>query len=132
MLSHVTLSGAELLAYLNVAAKMTAGSSAFAHFASVNLVIEGGAVKPAIVKGALFDPTQSYRLALNSFQANGGDGYPKLTGHPGYVNTSFVNADVMRECLSKNNIKTAGFALGDAVVRRQCYSGIASVWNVCV
>ncbi len=118
MLSHVTLSGAELMAYLNVAAKMTAGSGAFAHFAGVILVIEGGTVKSASIKGAPIDPAKSYRLALNSFQANGGDGYPKLTDHPGYVNTGFVDADVMREYLGKNNIRTANFAPGDAVVRR--------------
>ncbi len=118
MLSHVTFTGTELMAYLSVAAKMTAGSGAFAHFAGVALIIESGTIKMATIQGAPIDPAKSYRLGLNSFQANGGDGYPKITGHPGYVNTGFVDADVMREYLSKNNIKTADFAPGDAVVRR--------------
>ena len=118
MLSHVTLSGTELMAYLNTTAKMTAGSGAFAHFAGVTLLIEGETVKQARIKGLPIDPAKTYRLALNSFQANGGDGYPQLTGHPGYVNTGFVDADVMREYLSKNNINIANFAPGDAVVRR--------------
>jgi 5'-nucleotidase / UDP-sugar diphosphatase len=118
MLAHVTLNGTELMAYLNAAAKMTAGSGAFAQFAGVNLVIEGGAVKSATIKGAPIDPAKSYRMALNSFQAGGGDGYPKLTDHPGYVNTGFVDADVMREYLSKNNIRSANFAPGEAVIRR--------------
>ena len=118
MLAHVTLTGSELMTYLNAAAKMTAGSGAFAHFAGINLVIERGAITLATIKGQAIDPAKSYRLALNSFQANGGDGYPKLTSHPGYINTGFVDADVMREYLSKNNIKTANFVPGDAVVRR--------------
>lgn len=118
MLAHVTLNGTELMAYLNAAAKMTPGSGAFAQFAGVNLVIEGGTVKSATIKGLAVDPAKSYRLALNSFQAGGGDGYPKLSDHPGYVNTGFVDADVMREYLSKNNIRSANFAPGDAVVRR--------------
>jgi 5'-nucleotidase / UDP-sugar diphosphatase len=118
MLVHVTLSGTELMAYLNAAAKMSAGAGAFAQFAGVNLVIEGGAVKSATIKGAPIDPAKNYRLALNSFQAGGGDGYPKLSDHPGYVNTGFVDADVMREYLAKNNIRIANFAPGDAVVRR--------------
>ena len=118
MLSHITFTGVELMAYLSVAARMTAGSGAFAHFAGVNLVIEGGVIKACAIKGEPIDPAKSYRLGLNSFQANGGDGYPKITGHPGYVNTGFVDADVMREYLSKNNIKTADFAPGDSVVRR--------------
>ncbi len=118
MLAHVTLNGTELMAYLNAAAKMSAGAGAFAQFAGVNLVIEGGAVKSASIKGAPIEPAKSYRLALNSFQAGGGDGYPKLSDHPGYVNTGFVDADVMREYLSKNNIKSANFAPGEAIVRR--------------
>jgi 5'-nucleotidase / UDP-sugar diphosphatase len=118
MLTHVTLNGTELMAYLNAAAKMTAGAGAFAHFAGVRLVIEGGAVKEATIKGAPIDPSKSYRLAINSFQANGGDGYPKVSDHPGFVNTGFVDADVMREYLAKNNIRTANFAPADAVVRR--------------
>ena len=118
MLSHITFSGKELMDYLNAAAKMSVNSGAFAQFAGVNLVIENGAVKSASIKGMPIDPAKNYRLALNSFQANGGDGYPKLSNHPGYVNTGFVDADVMREYLSKNNIRTADFAPGDAVVRR--------------
>ncbi len=118
MLAYVDLSGKELLDYLNAAAKMTSGSGAFAQFAGVQLVIEGAVVKSALVKGAAIDPAKTYRMALNSFQANGGDGYPKLASHPGYVNTGFVDADVMREYLSRNGIKTANFEPGDAVVRR--------------
>jgi 5'-nucleotidase / UDP-sugar diphosphatase len=118
MLAYVDMSGKELLHYLNAAAKMTAGSGAFAHFSGVQLVIENAAVKTALVKGAAIDSAKTYRLALNNFQANGGDGYPKLATHPGYVNTGFVDADVMREYLSKNGIKAADFAPGDAVTRQ--------------
>lgn len=118
MLSVVDLSGAELSSYLQAAAKMSAGSGAFAQFAGVQLVIENGAIQSATVKGAAIDPAKTYRLAINSFQANGGDGYPKLANHPGYVNTGFVDADVMREYLSKNKVKIADFEPGNAVQRR--------------
>jgi 5'-nucleotidase / UDP-sugar diphosphatase len=118
MLAVVELKGNELMVYLNAAAKMSAGAGAFPQFAGVNLVIEGGAVKEASIKGAAIDPAKNYRLAINSFQAGGGDGYPKLSDHPGYVNTGFVDADVMREYLSKNKVQTANFAPGNSVVRR--------------
>lgn len=118
MVSVVELKGSELSAYLEAAMKMTAGSGAFPQFAGVRIVAEGGKLVSATVRGAAIAPTQTYRLALNNFQANGGDGYPKLSNHPGYVNTGFVDADVMREYLSKNKVKVADFAPGDAVVRR--------------
>jgi 5'-nucleotidase / UDP-sugar diphosphatase len=117
-LVSIDLKGNELMAYLNAAAKMSAGSGAFPQFAGVQLVIEGGAVKEARIKGEPIDPAKTYRLAINSFQANGGDGYPKLSDHPGYVNTGFVDADVMREYLSKNKVSVASFDPGNAVVRR--------------
>jgi 5'-nucleotidase / UDP-sugar diphosphatase len=118
MLAVVELKGNELMSYLNAAAKMSAGAGAFPQFAGVNLVIEGGAVKSATIKSAAIDSAKTYRLAINSFQAGGGDGYPKLSDHPGYVNTGFVDADVMREYLSKNKVQIANFAPGSAVVRR--------------
>ncbi|NJM42874.1 MAG: bifunctional UDP-sugar hydrolase/5'-nucleotidase [Brachymonas sp.] len=117
-LVSIDLKGNELMNYLNAAAKMSAGSGAFPQFAGVRLVIAGGAVQSATIKGAPIDLAKTYRLAINSFQANGGDGYPKLSDHPGFVNTGFVDADVMREYLSKNKVVIAGFEPGDAVVRR--------------
>ena len=117
-LVSIDLKGNELMNYLNAAAKMSAGSGAFPQFAGVNLVIEGGAVKSATIKGAVLDPAKTYRLAINSFQANGGDGYPKLSDHPGFVNTGYADADVMREYLSKNKVSVANFEPGSAVVRR--------------
>jgi 5'-nucleotidase / UDP-sugar diphosphatase len=118
MLAVVELKGNELMSYLNAAAKMTAGSGAFPQFAGVRLLMENGAVTSATIKGQPIDPAKTYRMALNSFQANGGDGYPKLSDHPGYVNTGFVDADVMREFLSKNKVSIASFEPGDAVTRR--------------
>ncbi len=35
-------------------------------------------------------------MAINNFVAAGGDGYPALNQHPGYVDTGFVDADVLR------------------------------------
>lgn len=118
MLSVVTMPGEELTNYLKIAAKMTPGSGAFAQFAGVRMVIVGGVLQSATIKGAPIDPAKTYRLAINSFHANGGDGYPRLADHPGYVNTGYVDADVMREYLSKNKIRVADFEPGDAVVRR--------------
>ena len=117
-LVSVDLKGNELLTYLNAAAKMSPGSGAFPQFAGVNLVVVGGAVQSATIKGAAIDPAKTYRLAINSFQANGGDGYPKLSDHPGFVNTGFADADVMREFLSKNKVAVGNFDPGTAVVRR--------------
>ncbi len=115
----VDFTGAELMDYLNASAKMSVGSGAFGQFAGVELVITGNAVTSARIKGAPIDPAKTYRLAVNNFQATGGDGYPRIAAHPGYVNTGYVDADVLRAFISANSpVKAAEFEPGNSVVRR--------------
>ncbi len=115
----VTLSGAELLEYLRAAAKMTPGSGAFPQTAGVQLRIEGGALVEARIAGRAIDAQQRYRLAITNFTAGGGDGYPKLNGHPGYVDSGFNDAEVLRAYIARHSpLKVADYAPGDAVSRR--------------
>ena len=119
IVSTVDLTGKEVMDYLNAAAKMSVGSGAFPQFAGLQLVIAEGKVSSASIKGASIDPNKTYRMAINDFQAAGGDGYPKLTSHPSYVNTGFVDADVLRAYIvAKSPLKAADFEPGGAVVRR--------------
>jgi 5'-nucleotidase / UDP-sugar diphosphatase len=115
----VDLTGAEAMAYLNAAAKMSVGSGAFPQFAGIKLVITGGTVTSASIKGAPLDLARTYRMTINNFQAAGGDGYPKLTNHTSYVNTGFVDADVLKAYIAANSpLKAAAFDPGEATVRK--------------
>ncbi len=119
-ISMIRLTGAELLKYLEAVARMTPGSGAFPQTVGVQMLIEGGVLKEAKVQGRPIEPQREYRLALNNFTAGGGDGYPKLSDHPGHVNTGLVDADVMRAFISAGSpLKAADFTPppGD-VVRR--------------
>ena len=118
-LSTVDLSAAEVMAYLNAAAKMSAGSGAFAQFAGVSLEIVGNQVSNVRIKGAPLDASRTYRMVINNFQATGGDGYPKLSDHKSHVNTGYVDADVLRAYITAHSpLKAADYQPGDAVVRR--------------
>ncbi len=115
----VDLTGKEVMDYLNAVAKMSAGSGAFPQFAGIDLVIAGGAVQSASIKGAPLDMGKSYRMVINNFIAAGGDGYPKLTDHRTYVDTGYVDADVLRAYITANSpLKSASFDPGTAVQRR--------------
>ena len=115
----VDLTGAEVMNYLNAAAKMSVGSGAFAQFAGIELVITGGVVTSARIKGAPVDPAKTYRMVINNFVAAGGDGYPRMSGHPSFVDTGFVDADLLRAYITaKSPLKAADYDPGDAVVRR--------------
>ncbi len=115
----VDLTGTEVMAYLNAAAKMSVGSGAFAQFAGIDLVITGGTVTSANFRGAPVDPAKTYRMVINNFVAAGGDGYPRLTGHKSFVDTGFVDADLLRAYITaKSPLKAADYQPGDAVVRK--------------
>ena len=123
----VDLSGKEVMDYLGAAAKMSPGSGAYPQFAGIRLVIEAGVVMSAAVQTtngansayAALDPAKTYRMVINNFVASGGDGYPKLTAHKSFVDTGFVDADILRSFISAHNpLKVADFAPGDAVQRR--------------
>jgi 5'-nucleotidase/UDP-sugar diphosphatase len=115
----VTLSGAELLDYLGAAARMTPGSGGFPHTAGLWWRIEAGVVKEARVGGEPIDQARRYRLAINNFTAVGGDGYPKLSSHPGYVDSGFNDAEVLRAYIARMSpLRVQEYEPGDAVVRR--------------
>lgn len=115
----VQMSGAELLAYLQAAARMTPGSGAFPQTAGVQMRIEGHQLAEARIGGQLLDPLRSYRLAITNFTATGGDGYPVLNRHPGYVDSGFVDADVLRAYIARRSpLRAADYEPGDAVTRR--------------
>lgn len=119
-LVYVDISGKEALDLLRTAAKMSPGSGAFPQFAGVKLVIEGGEVKQAQIGGKDIDPTKTYRVALNNFTAAGGDGYPKLSTHKGYVNTGYADADVLKAFINARGgvIKAGAFDPAGEIVRK--------------
>ncbi|WP_374498357.1 bifunctional UDP-sugar hydrolase/5'-nucleotidase UshA [Vogesella indigofera] len=118
-LTFIDFSGKEALDYLAAAAKMSAGAGAFAQFAGVQLLIENGEVKQASIGGQPIDPAKRYRMAINSFMAAGGDGYPRLAGKPGFVDTGFVDADMLKAYISAQSpIRSSNFEPGNSVIRR--------------
>lgn len=115
----VEFSGAQLRDYLAVAARMTPGAGAFAQVAGAELTIEGDRLVAATIGRAPIDPARQYRLALNSFMAAGGDGYPRLVDRPGFVDTGFVDAEALREYLAaRSPLKVTDFDPGRSIVRR--------------
>ncbi|MCL6746843.1 bifunctional UDP-sugar hydrolase/5'-nucleotidase UshA [Kosakonia sp. R1.Fl] len=102
-LVYVNLTGKELTDYLTAVAQMKPDSGAYPQFANVSFVAKGGKLNDLKIKGEPVDPAKSYRLATLSFNATGGDGYPRLDDKAGYVNTGFIDAEVLKEYIQKNS-----------------------------
>ena len=115
----VTLTGKELKKYVEIAANKTQGSGAYAQLDNVNVVMKGESLESLSVGGAPVDDTKKYRLAINSFIAAGGDGYMKVTGLPTFVDSGFIDADILKEYIQKNSPLNPGdYAPTGDVIRK--------------
>ncbi len=101
-ISYVDLTAAELTDYLSAVASKQAGTGAFGQFDGVALTLKDGKATNIMVNGQPLDAAKSYRVAINSYVATGGDGYPKVIDHANYVNSGYVDADVLVEYVQNN------------------------------
>lgn len=102
-LVYVDMTGQEVAEYLNAVAQMKPDSGAYPQFANVSFIASGGAINSLKIKGEPIDPARTYRMATLSFNATGGDGYPAIDKKPGYVNTGFVDAEVLKQFVEQNS-----------------------------
>lgn len=102
-LVHVDMKGREVEQYLAVVANMKPDSGAYAQFANVSLVADGKGVSEVKINGQPLQAEKTYRMATLNFNALGGDGYPKLDGLPSYVNTGFIDAEVLKQYIEKHS-----------------------------
>ena len=102
-LTYATMTGKELLDYLAVVATKPTDTGAFAQFAGIAMTVHKDSVSDVSIGGEPLDMEKRYRFSLPSFTAAGGDGYPKISGLDSFVDTGFVDADVLKEYLENNN-----------------------------
>ncbi|WP_202302016.1 bifunctional UDP-sugar hydrolase/5'-nucleotidase UshA [Dryocola clanedunensis] len=101
--AYVDMSGKEVTDYLTEVAKKTPDSGAYPQFASVSFVATANGLQDLKIKGEPVDPAKTYRMATLSFNATGGDGYPAIDKKPGYVNTGFVDAEVLKQYIEQSS-----------------------------
>ncbi|BCN24387.1 bifunctional UDP-sugar hydrolase/5'-nucleotidase UshA [Vibrio alfacsensis] len=99
------MKGSEVVQYLNVVANKQIDSGAYAQFAGLNMTVDCKAMTVDIhqINGKAFDTNAIYKFTVPSYNAGGGDGYPKLDA----VDTGNVDAAVLKdymEALSVINV----------------------------
>ncbi|WP_063664539.1 bifunctional UDP-sugar hydrolase/5'-nucleotidase UshA [Aliivibrio fischeri] len=103
IVTYADMTGKEVLDYLNVVATKPVDSGAYAQFAGIKMIVENGKVSNVFIGGKQLRLDKTYRFTVPSYNAAGGDGYPKISDHPGYVNTGFVDAEVLKDFLETNS-----------------------------
>jgi len=106
----VTLKGNEVLNYLATVANIKVDSGGFAQFSNISLVADGKGVSDVKINGEPLQKDKTYRMATNSFNASGGDGYPNIETHAGFSNSGQRDADVLRDYVSQHSpLKVADY-----------------------
>ncbi|MGL1261296.1 bifunctional UDP-sugar hydrolase/5'-nucleotidase UshA [Vibrio parahaemolyticus] len=103
MVSYVDMSGQEVLDYLNIVATKPVDSGAYAQFAGISMRIENDKVTNVFIGNKQLRLDGRYRFTVPSYNASGGDGYPKIDTHPGYINTGFTDAEVLKDYLESHS-----------------------------
>jgi len=119
-ISYITFSGLELRKYLQEIGKIKKGTGGYPQISGVKVVFSGENLQEVWVQGKKISAIEKYKLAIPSFLAAGGDGYPILKGHTLLVDSGFIDADALLEYIVKNTpIKSVDFApQGDNVRNR--------------
>ena len=100
---YADMNGKDVTDYLTAVAQMKPDFGAYPQFARVSFVAKEGKLNDLKINGEPVDPAKTYRMATLSFNATGGDGYPRIDNKPGYVNTGFIDAEVLKEYIQKNS-----------------------------
>jgi 5'-nucleotidase/UDP-sugar diphosphatase len=100
---YTEMTGKEVTEYLSAVAQKKPDSGAYPQFSNVSFVATAAGLQDLKIKGEPVDPAKSYRMATLNFNATGGDGYPEIDKKPGYVNTGFVDAEVLKQYIEKNS-----------------------------
>lgn len=100
---YADMTGKEVVDYLTAVAQMKPNSGAYPQFSHVSFTMANGKLNDLKINGEPIDLTKTYRMATLSFNATGGDGYPRLDDKPGYVNTGFIDAEVLKQYIQQNS-----------------------------
>lgn len=110
IVTYVDMTGTEIQDYLNVVGTKTKDSGAYAQFAGITMTVNGDTVSDVKISGKALNEKETYRFTIPSFNAAGGDGYPNITQYPTFVNTGYVDAEVLKDFIeSKGAIDVAAF-----------------------
>ena len=95
------MTGKQIVDVLNYAATIKPGNGAFLQVSGLKWTNNKGKAENVMIGNAPVDLDKTYKTVTNSFMAAGGDGYSMMKGTQ-QVDTGFVDADSLREYISKS------------------------------
>ena len=106
MISTLELKGQELLDFLTTVALKEVDTGGYPQFAGISMTVDRAAKTISEVKiaGQPFAADKTYKVSLPDYLTAGGDGYPVMKKHPSYVNTGFIDAEMLKKYFEENKV----------------------------
>ncbi|MCP2003364.1 UNVERIFIED_ORG: 5'-nucleotidase/UDP-sugar diphosphatase [Buttiauxella agrestis ATCC 33320] len=101
--TYIDMTGKDVVEYLSAVAQKKPDSGAYPQFSNVSFVATAAGLQDLKIKGEPVDPAKTYRMATLNFNASGGNSYPEIDKKPGFVNTGFVDAEVLKQYIEQNS-----------------------------
>ncbi len=109
-----TMKGSDIKKYLDVVATKSVDSGAYPQFAGISMTVKKDGVHNVVINGKPLANDKTYTFSVPSFNAAGGDGYPKLMD---MIDTGFVDAEVLKSYIQHHSpLKVADYEPKDEVV----------------
>lgn len=119
MISTLDLKGKELVDFLTAVALKETDTGGYPQFANISMVVDRAAKTISDVKigGQPLDMNKTYKISIPDYLTAGGDGYPIMKNHPTYVNTGFIDAEMLKKFFEENKVlKAADYDPKDDVI----------------
>ncbi len=99
-IAKAKMDGKSLIKYLDVVATKSVDSGAYPQFSpNISMVVEKDGVHNVKINGRAVQPNKMYTFTVPSFNARGGDGYPKIN----FIDTGFIDADVIKSYIKAHS-----------------------------
>lgn len=109
MISTLDLKGQELVDFLTTVALKQTDTGGYPQLAGISMVVDRSAKNISDVKvgGQPLDMNKTYKISIPDYLTGGGDGYPVMKNHPTYVNTGFIDAEMLKKYFEENKVLKA-------------------------
>lgn len=109
MISTLDLKGKELVDFLTTVALKETDTGGYPQFANISMVVDRTAKTISDVKigGQPLDMNKAYKISIPDYLTAGGDGYPIMKNHPTYVNTGFIDAEMLKKFFEEKKVLKA-------------------------
>lgn len=97
------MSGQDITEFLSTIGGFPPSAGAYPQIFGASFTMVNGKATNIKVQGSPINLSKTYRFSINSYNAVGGDGYPVLVNHPGYVETQYIDAEVLKNYLEKHS-----------------------------